>query len=112
MILAADRGPYSAALEAGKTHPGIPTVAAADSPDDWTKWNSPNHGGTGQCVLYADSHVDFQTRPTGGIKNDNIYTRWAGAEGYLDKNESARARGIAPTGRETPWSQTDSLIYP
>jgi hypothetical protein len=112
MILAADKGPYSAALENGQTNPGIPDLTAAAGPDDWRKWNSPNHSGEGQVVLFADSHAGFIARPNVGIKNDNIYTRWSGQEGYIEANESARAWGTPPTSNETPWSDTDTLIYP
>jgi hypothetical protein len=116
MPLAADKGPYSAALENGQSNPGIPNLTAAAGPDDWRKWNSPNHGGVGdgegQNVLFADSHVDFNNKPTAGIKNDNIYTRWTGVEGAVETNESARAWGTPPTSNETPWSNTDTLVYP
>lgn len=112
MPLVADKGPFGAALEAGKLNPGVPSVAASASPDDWQKWNSPNHAGEGQVVLFPDGHADFHTKPTCGVNNDNIYTRWSGAEGELQANESARAHGIPPTGRETPWSDTDTLVYP
>jgi hypothetical protein len=112
MPLAADKGPYGAALEMNKQNPGIPKVSVGAGPDDWMKWNSPNHTSEGQVVLYADSHADFQTRPTAGINNDNIYTRWSGSAGYITANESDRAWGVPPTGRETPWSDTDTLIYP
>jgi hypothetical protein len=106
----ADKGPYSAALEAGKKHPGPPTATSAGSPDDWTPWNSPNHGGEGQNVMYNDAHVDFVGTPLAGWKKDNIYTRWSRAD--ADQHELARIQGTPPTGIETPWSDTDSLIYP
>jgi hypothetical protein len=112
MPLAADKGPFGLALEMGKPNPGAPTVPASASQDDWRKWNSPNHGSEGQVILYADSHAEFQTRPTAGIRNDNIYTRWTGSAGFIEANESARSQGVPPTGRETPWSDTDTLIYP
>ena len=43
--------------------------------------NSPNHGGFGQNVLYADGHAEWQTTPFSGMyreqqkMRDNIYTR-------------------------------------
>lgn len=112
MPLAADKGPYGAALEAGKSDPGVPNIPPTATPDEWMNWNSLNHGGEGQVVLFADSHAEFLTNPTCGIDKDNIYNRWTGPAGHLKANESARAHGVPPTGRETPWSDTDTLIYP
>jgi hypothetical protein len=112
MPVVADKGPFGAALEAGQTNPGVPALLPIASPDDWRKWNSPNHGSDGQVVLFADAHAEFLTRPVCGIKDDNIYTRWADARAFLEPNQAARAHGIPPTGRETPWSNTDTLIYP
>lgn len=110
--LVADKGPFGEALELGKASPGAAMPDSQAGPDDWMRWNSPNHGREGQVVLYADSHAEFQTKPTAGIDEDNIYTRWTGAEGSIKANWSARAHGLPPAGRETPWSDTDSLIYP
>jgi prepilin-type processing-associated H-X9-DG protein len=110
VVLVADKGPYGAALENGQPNPGIPNVSTSANPEDWMRWNSPNHGGEGQNVLYADSHVEYVTKPTVGMGSDNIYTRWSGEQGATE--ESARAWGTPPTSNETPWSDTDSLIYP
>ena len=112
MALVADKGPYSAALEAGRKHPGIPNLTSSNSPQEWEPFNSPNHGGEGQWVLYADAHADFFMHPLAGVKKDNIYTRWSRADGGTDQDEAPRAQGTPPTGIETPWSDTDSLIYP
>lgn len=112
MVLVADKGPYGAALEAGKQHPGAPKMTSKDGPDDWRPWNSPNHGGEGQNVLYNDGHVDYVMTPLAGWKKDNIYTRWSRADADTDANELARVQGTPPTGIETPWSNTDSFIYP
>ncbi|GMU24818.1 MAG: hypothetical protein AMXMBFR13_48890 [Phycisphaerae bacterium] len=112
MALAADKGPYGAALEAGKRHPGQPPRQWRDSPDDWTRWNSPNHDGEGQNVLIADSHVEFFNKPAIGVEHDNLYTRWSDATGGVGGDEGIRVNGTPPTGNETPWSDTDSLIYP
>jgi prepilin-type processing-associated H-X9-DG protein len=39
--------------------------------------NSPNHGGTGQNVLYADGHCDFFTKRTVGLTDaDDIYVNF------------------------------------
>lgn len=112
MALAADKGPFSAALEAGKPHPGMPKMTSKSPPDDWVPWNSPNHDGEGQNVIYNDAHVDFVMTPLAGCNKDNIYTRWSQADAGKDENELARVQGTPPTGIETPWGETDSLIYP
>jgi len=46
----------------------------ADGPPlDDDMGNSPNHGGTGQFVLFADGHVRFVTLRTIGFQKDDIY---------------------------------------
>ncbi len=115
-VLAADCGPYGAFIDGNKQpDPGTPTIDATASPDDWRKWNSPNHGGMGdgegQNVLYSDSHADWANKPTAGPAYDNIYTRWSQA---IPTAVNHRAQGNIPTngGKETPWGNTDGLIYP
>jgi hypothetical protein len=112
MPLAADKGPFGAALEAGRKNPGVPTPGLNDVPDDWRPWNSPNHGGEGQCVLFADGHVSYETTPLAGINHDNIYTRWPRADAGSKDAPAPQIAGTPPTSNETPWSDTDSLIYP
>lgn len=112
MALAADKGPFGAALETGWPDPGSPKANRNSIPQDWKPWNSPNHGGEGQNVLYSDAHVEFVTTPLAGWKKDNIYTRWSQPDADRDENELARIQGTPPTGIETPWGDTDSLIYP
>lgn len=46
------------------TNPGQPQITT----------NSPNHGGKGQNVAYADGHVAFSQTNKAGIRGDNIYT--------------------------------------
>ncbi len=112
MVLAADKGPYGAALEAGKANPGIPNLTSSSNPDAWQPWNSPNHAGEGQVMLFADSHAEFFLRPFAGKEADNIYTRWSSATGGSKSDETPRVQGTPPTGNETPWGQTDTLLYP
>ncbi|MHC4443675.1 MAG: hypothetical protein ACYTF1_02785 [Planctomycetota bacterium] len=112
MPLAADKGPFSGAYEANMAYPGVPQANSKSGPDKWAPWNSPNHGGEGQNVLFADSHVDFFNTPIVGIKNDNIYTRWSSTTGGSDTDDLPRVRGTPPTSNQTPWSNTDTLIYP
>lgn len=108
MPLAADKGPFGMALEAGAKHPGTPSSEADAKEEAWSTWNSPNHRGEGQNILFADSHVEFMTKPIAGVHQDNIYTRWSDGSGSL----ISRIHGTPPTRNETPWSDTDSLIYP
>ena len=117
MALMADKGPFGAALEAGLANPGSPTaplpmIGAQPRWEDWAPWNSPNHAGEGQVVLYADAHAGFDTTPIVGFKKDNVYTRWSDAMRGFDGNMDTRLRGTPPTGNEAPFGDTDSLIYP
>jgi len=124
MVLAADKGPWGASVNAdgGKSPDpgtGTPTLASmtsTSSPDDWRKFNSPNHGGfgdgEGQNVLYADSHAEWANRPTVGPGIDNIYTQWTNQvpTSYADK-----VQGKQPSTsyrNATPMANTDALIYP
>ncbi len=90
----------------------MPKPGSADPPRKWQRWNSPNHRGEGQNVIYKDTHLDFVETPLAGWKHDNIYIRWSRADADKDENELARVQGTPPTGIETPWGETDSLIYP
>jgi len=111
MAIAADKGPYSAALEAGAAHPGAPTADLNSSDRDWRSWNSPNHGGEGQNVLHADGSASWIFTPL-GTWQDNIYTRWSDPTGGGAQSPQVRVQGTPPTSNETPFSDTDSLIYP
>ena len=46
----------------------------AKNNDDWNNYNSGNHTGEGQSVLFVDGHVEFVRKPIVGVNNDNIYT--------------------------------------
>jgi len=112
MPLAADKGPFGTAMEKGTPRPSMPTLTLAGFPDEWRPWNSLNHGQEGQTLLFPDGHADFSPKPCAGIKSDNIYTRWASADAGSEANALQRIQGTPPTGNETPWSDTDTLIYP
>jgi prepilin-type N-terminal cleavage/methylation domain-containing protein len=113
MIVAADKGPYGAVLEAGEPHPGMPAVAStALDKKAWRPWNSPNHQGEGQNVLFADSHIEYMNVPIVGLKRDNIYTRWSNPFGCTPDDEAACVQGTPPQSHETPYGETDSFIYP
>jgi len=136
-ILAADRGPYyrpstpdlaTEMEQGGATGGGISTN---DSPKDWRKWNSANHGGSangeGQNALYADGHANFVRIPAVGIDSDNIYTLMTNDWGNNDPPGKNRIHGDSVhhsaaanpyPGQEAlgtsanSYSSTDSLIFP
>ena len=62
--VAADRG--------AKTQSTALTQGSAAS--EQKKYNSPNHDGDGQNVLYGDGHVEFKNTSWAGVRNDQIYT--------------------------------------
>ncbi len=55
--------------------PQVP--ASQRSRSQWLR-NSPNHGGRGQNVLYADWRVEFRTDPLAGVNGDHIYVNKRG----------------------------------
>jgi prepilin-type processing-associated H-X9-DG protein len=75
----------------------------------WRPYNSRNHAGQGQNVLFLDAHVEFVKTPLVGIHNDNIYTL---------QNSRTNAReimiGVVPDPEQTwgPLTNTDSFIVP
>jgi prepilin-type processing-associated H-X9-DG protein len=83
--------------------------------------NSPNHAFKGQNVLYLDGHVEFQSTPFAGAKNDNIWIRWVpvspGSVMMVPKNlDELRATGDTAcydgrTGLPS-GSRTDSFLVP
>ncbi len=117
MPMAADKGPWGAFLDGGKQDPGTmaTSLTSQSSPDEWRRYNSPNHGGVldgeGQNLFYADGSANWVGRPIGGLAYDNIYTRWSGVSGV---GAGVKERGTVPTtgGKFTPFGTTDAMIYP
>jgi prepilin-type processing-associated H-X9-DG protein len=126
MPIAADKGPYYTA--GGEGVPGTKTVrdqrALVNVPRQWAAlpavtiqnkaesawqpYNSPNHRGEGQNVLYVDGHASFERTPLTGINADNIYTLQTGYDAI------AALIGRVPEPRETtgPLTETDSFLVP
>ena len=73
----------------------------------WRPYNSQNHNGEGQNVLFVDSHVEFIKRPLAGVGYDNIYTYQMSWTQPLDV-----FLGDIPEDRTGPLSNTDSVIVP
>jgi len=123
---AADKGPYylntfEPTFQSGSRQP----VTFDDPQGRWRRYNSPNHHGQGQNVLFADGHVSFAETPAVGVHGDNIYTLMV--DGW-DETGFNRIHGDSPhlaAVAEFPYpgqdvfgtgagrfSSTDSLIYP
>jgi prepilin-type N-terminal cleavage/methylation domain-containing protein/prepilin-type processing-associated H-X9-DG protein len=130
-ILAADRGPWytqTTTPDWSSTEGGGGGVTLESSPRDWMRFNSENHGGSGQGegqnALFADGHATFARTPAIGIDHDNIYTLMD-SQGWEDAQAPNRIQGIIPgefaqdppfPGDESlgtgEYSSTDSLIFP
>jgi len=65
-------------------------IAADLNPGTGVGKNSRNHEGRGQNVLFADDHVDWETKTNCGINGDDIYTNKSGAvqASPIDANDS------------------------
>lgn len=121
MALSADRGPF---FEAGTTNGNGETPdqrrASATPPqfgpdaetllkipvEQWRPYNSRNHNGEGENILYADSHVEFLKKPLSGVNYDNIYTEMGGYTLFQSM------RGLVPRDKFGPLVQTDNIIIP
>lgn len=129
-VLAADKGPFYRNVQANfeNAGPNGQPLRQDSSPKDWRRFNSLNHGGSGngegQNALYADGHSSFLRTPLGGIDSDNIYTlmgeNWDiegfnRIHGYSPHQSPANnpypGKEVFGTGANA-YSSTDSLIYP
>jgi hypothetical protein len=123
MPLAADKGPFLTANTQVPSESLAATVVTVPSSDirqagEWRPFNSLNHAGEGQNVLFRDGHVQFLRTPIVGIGLDNIYTV------ALDALQvDLRVRGESPWARSAPplltvdpegraTSANDSVIFP
>lgn len=98
------------------------------TPDQWKRFNSPNHGGfgqgRGQNMLYPDAHAEFKTKPLGGVDSDNIYTKMDFNLGTGTEFRRALQWGIRPEVSTSPIypgdgsleelvdAATDTLLWP
>jgi prepilin-type N-terminal cleavage/methylation domain-containing protein/prepilin-type processing-associated H-X9-DG protein len=88
--------------------------------------NSPNHGRTGQNVLFADGSVRFENTPFCGAQDDNIYTQRADGtasdvNGFIfDGTTDTATVGVTnftgtpadPDANGSPESANDSFLLP
>jgi len=84
------------------------------SVDSWRPYNSQNHGGEGQEILFTDSHVKFERRPIEGVNNDNIYTASNGitAVQHLFGTVASGPGGPGGVAKVVPRVNTDSYLVP
>ncbi len=126
MVILADKGPYFEAgqpvnngertPDAAKGSPGaaisLPGATTETqllqlANDRWRDYNSRNHGGEGQNMLFQDGHVAFMKRPIAGVNFDNVYTMQGSTYTLLDS-----LLGRQPADFLGPFTNTDSVIVP
>ncbi len=125
MAIAADRGPWftsgtlandtgGAVNDAIIQNAMVPQFGSNNlqdiltaSNDMWRPYNSGNHNGEGQTVLFADGHAEFERRPIAGVNNDNIYMNY---DNFNDLTQSLV--GVIPQNLRGPRTDTDSWIIP
>ena len=77
--------------------------------ESWREYNSRNHGGEGQNVLYVDGHVDYQRTPLAGVHRDNLYTIQSGFANLSDGMIGRVPHADQPLG---PLTNSDSFLVP
>lgn len=82
--------------------------------DMWRPFNSRNHGGEGQVIMFADGHADFERRPIAGVNQDNIYTLGDNQASGADAAFLASLIGRLPTAQpdQGPATDTDAFMVP
>lgn len=88
-------------------------VATLTGTADKTVYNSPNHGGAGQNVLFQDGHATWNGTPWCGIDSDNIFTVQSNVG--ATQTVADRIKGTAPVVTSTdaannPASDNDSVL--
>lgn len=106
-----DRAPFDGDLEllpAGSISDTDPVSDARkylrDNPTKLRNFNSPNHAGKGQNVLFQDGHVKWHADPWCGINSDNIFTR---ATGDTEKDRVVGAKVLVT---QLPYNDDDSVL--
>ncbi len=107
MVVLADRNPWMNPNRVADPNAGWARFdPSASDPNQARLGNSEAHQCDGQNVLYLDTHVSFQTRPTCGIDDDNIYSVAS------DMTETGRMKGRAPRVYDPtpPLNRRDSML--
>lgn len=92
---------------------GPATVTDWDSIEKFmiTRANAQPHDREGQNVVFADGHTAYEDRTDVGVKNDNIYTHWAGTGATeIDRRRGETPVAGAPDGFSNPKSSDDSML--
>ena len=91
-------------------NPGVPdllSVTFDGNGADQRKANSPNHGGDGQNVLYADAHVEWSASVWAGRQQDHVYTF-----AKYDANAVQDPQAPPPNGPPPPAGIVGSPVGP
>ncbi len=78
MAVAADRNPWITSATADAKN--IRLFNPDGGREAVKAGNTVTHEDEGQNVLFVDGHVSFETTPSCGVNNDNIYTYWNGGD--------------------------------
>ncbi len=133
LVLVADQSPFYFGASQFSSNPDWQDarqqpLRVDSSPQDWRRYNSSNHGGTGngdgQNCLLADGSASFFRTPLAGIDNDNIYTvitsQWQDpTRRNIIHGETVHQAPLPPyPGMDAFFdganghASTDSLLYP
>jgi prepilin-type N-terminal cleavage/methylation domain-containing protein/prepilin-type processing-associated H-X9-DG protein len=84
----------------------ITDILKADN-EKWRIYNSRNHSGEGENMLFADGHAEFMKRPCAGVNYDNVYSMQG-----MDRDLKGCVLGRTPSQNYGPLTHTDSVIIP